>query len=105
MYNVLESAKIGIFLHNFLNYDKSIIRQCQFYCCTSTSCAVIDFCSRLNFLNGIKESKHFSLQYLIREADKPELIKLLNKHNILLADTVNNWKNIAWRKFIASITA
>lgn len=101
MYNVLESAFSAAFSKIFGTFDKSIIKQCQFYSHISPLCNVIDG-KRLKFLHGVKSSSNFALKLLFETTGKNEYICLLKKHSIT-TDNVNQFKSILWQNFSSSL--
>ena len=100
MYNILESAYSAAFSKIFSTYDRSIIRQCMFYCNMSPLCDLIDI-RRLNFLFCLKKSNNFSMRFLFETSGKSELNNLLNKRCIY-TENAGRWKHVIWDNFVNS---
>ena len=101
VYNVLDNAYMQAFAKLFGSFDKSVLKNCQFYCDSAPLCDVIDL-RRLKFLHGLKSRYALSIRLLFEVCGIVEFNDLLNKHH-LTANPINCWKLSMWNSFRESL--
>ena len=101
--NVLTNAHMAALFKIFGSYDKSVIRQCQFYCKSYRLIDIIDI-RRLKFLQGMKACSNLSLQLLFVISGQFEFANLIDTHSLSGNDSAC-WKHIMWCNFVNSLDA
>src|SRR6267154_1240601 len=97
VYNTLKAAYSVVFFILFKTFDKSVIKQCQFYCGCLPLGYVIDK-RRISFLSNLQSVPNMNVALLFKIFGKCELEKLLIKRN-MTGVSRGLYNRIMWSNF------
>ena len=99
-YGYLDAAYNAAFAKIFNSFDKSVIRNCQFYCGVLPLSLRIDI-RRLQFYVKLSATRSDSLRGLYLLSGKHEFDGLLSKHDLFTSYRPNlaGWQNSIWQNF------
>jgi len=101
MYSTLDKAYCAVYSKIFSTYDRSVIKQCQYYCGYLPLADVVDT-RRITFLSKMNNCDNLYLSVLYNSFAVSELRSLFDKHSIS-ADSRMSYKTVIRQQFSQSI--